>query len=302
MRAPESSSIDQPKGVADVRQWSLQEAFEYCARLAEHYENFPVGSRWIPRAKRKYVHALYAFARTADDFADEARHEGARLERLHDWREQLAACYKGEAREPIFIALRETLRRFEIPQDLLGNLLTAFEQDVVKSRYATFEEVLAYCRHSANPVGRLVLLLFEHKEEELHRLSDFICTGLQLANFWQDVAIDLEKNRVYLPQDEQAQYGVSEEMLRSGRMTEPLRALMAFQVERTRQIFQQGRPLPTQVGGRLSFELKLISLGGMRILEKLERAGYDFYRHRPVIGTADKVLLLGRALRWKTDE
>jgi len=286
-----------------VREWSPDEAFEHCDFLAaEHYENFPVGSRWIPKAKRRYVHAIYAFARIADDFADEARHDGSRLELLADWREQLAACYRGQARHPVFVALRETAQRFEIPQSLLADLLTAFEQDVVKSRYADFDEVLAYCRNSANPVGRLVLLLFEYKQEELHRLSDSICTALQLANFWQDVALDLEKDRIYLPQNEQKRFGVDEEMLRSGRLTERLRELMAFQVKRTQEIFERGRPLPTRVGKNLSFELKLVWLGGMRILEKLERAGYDFYHHRPVIGAADKLLLVWRALRWKTDE
>ncbi len=283
-------------------QAALDRAFEHCDLLAaEHYENFPVGGRWIPKSKRKYVHAIYAFARIADDFADEARHDGTRLELLHDWREQLAACYRGEADHPVFIALRETVQCFEIPQGLLSDLLTAFEQDVVKSRYANFEEVLAYCKNSANPVGRLVLLLFNYRQEELHRLSDFICTGLQLANFWQDVAIDLEKDRIYLPADDQQRYGVDEKTLQSGCMTDPLREMMAFQVERTREIFEQGRSLPTRVGKDLAFELKLVWLGGMRILEKLEKAGYDFYQHRPVISLGDKLLLLWRATRWRAD-
>jgi squalene synthase HpnC len=289
--------------VKEGRLWSPDEAFEHCDLLAaEHYENFPVGSRWIPRSKRKYVHAIYAFARIADDFADEARYDGSRMGRLHDWKAQMAECYQGKARHPVFVALRETVERFEIPQSLLADLLTAFEQDVVKSRYANFEEVLAYCHNSANPVGRLVLLLFEYKQEELHQLSDHICTGLQLANFWQDVAIDLEKDRIYLPRDEQERFGVDEGILHRGEMTDNLRDLMAFQVERTRGIFMQGRALPAQVDKRLSLELKLVWLGGMRILEKLERAGFDFHHRRPTIGAADKFLLLWRAFRWRANE
>ncbi len=167
---------------------------------------------------------------------------------------------------------------------------------MVKSRYENFDEVLAYCRNSANPVGRLVLLLFGYRDEALHRLSDRICTGLQLANFWQDVAIDLKKDRIYLPRDEQARFGVDEAMLQTGILTDPLRRLMAFQVERTWGIFEEGRALPCRVRGMLSLELKLIWLGGTRILEKLRAADYDFYQRRPSIGTRDKIRLLFRAL------
>jgi len=282
------------------RSWSLEEAFEYCTRLAgEHYENFPVGSRWIPKAKRKYVHAIYAFARIADDFADEAQHDGDRMNRLHDWRRQLSDCYQGELQHPVFIALRDTVQTFDIPQSLPADLLTAFEQDVTQSRYKNFDEVLGYCRYSANPVGRLVLLLFHYREEALHLLSDSICTGLQLANFWQDVAIDLQKDRIYLPHDERERFGVQERMLHDGRMTEEIRRLLAFQVERTREIFHRGRSLPDRVGRDLALELRLVWLGGMRILKKLEQARYDFFHHRPVIGVSDKLLLLMRALAWK---
>lgn len=279
------------------RPCSLPDAYAFCTRLAtRHYENFPVGSLVIPRSMRKHVHAIYSFARIADDFADEARYEGSRLENLHAWRESLAQCYQGKSNHPVFIALGDTARKYEIPQSLLGDLLTAFEQDVVKSRYENFNEVLAYCRNSANPVGRLILLLFGYRDEALHQLSDRICTGLQLANFWQDVAIDLQKDRIYLPRDEQARFGVDEAMLRAGSLTDPLRRLMAFQVERTGGIFQEGRALPGQVRGMLSLELKLVWLGGTCILEKLRAADYDFYRRRPKIGTVDKIRLLARAL------
>ncbi len=278
------------------RPCSLQDAYAFCTRLAtRHYENFPVGSLFIPRSMRQHVHAIYSFARIADDFADEARFEGSRLENLYAWRQSLAQCYQGKARHPVFIALGDTARKYAIPQSLLGDLLTAFEQDVVKSRYENFDEVLAYCRYSANPVGRLVLLLFGYRDEALHRLSDRICTGLQLANFWQDVAIDLIKDRIYLPRDEQARFGVDEAMLQAGTLTDPLRRLLAFQVERTREIFEEGRALPNQVRGMLSLELKLVWLGGTCILDKLPAADYDFYRRRPKIRTLDKIHLLIRA-------
>lgn len=276
---------------------SLPEAYAFCTRLAmHHYENFPVGSLLIPHSMRKHVHAIYSFARIADDFADEARFEGSRLENLCVWRESLARCYRGKSSHPVFIALGDTAAKYGIPQSLLGDLLTAFEQDVLKARYENFDEVLAYCQNSANPVGRLILLLFGYRDEALHRLSDRICTGLQLANFWQDVAIDLKKNRIYLPRDEQERFGVDESMLHAGRMTDPLRRLMAFQVERTRAIFEEGRALPGRVRGMLSLELKLVWLGGTGILEKLQAADYDFYHRRPSIGTWDKIRLLGRAM------
>ncbi len=290
-------SGDRSLGAGPERPCSLQDAYTYCTRLAmRHYENFPVGSLFIPRSMRKHVHAIYSFARIADDFADEARFEGSRLENLHAWRESLAQSFQGKACHPVFIALGDTATKYEIPQSLLGDLLTAFEQDVVKSRYENFDEVLAYCQNSANPVGRLVLLLFGYRDEALHRLSDRICTGLQLANFWQDVAIDLKKDRIYLPRDEQARFGVDEAMLQAGTLTDPLRRLLAFQVERTREIFEEGRALPNQVRGMLSLELKLVWLGGTRILEKLRAADYDFYRRRPKIGALDKIRLLVRAL------
>ncbi len=290
--------LEQPDYSPD---WPVEKAFDFCTRLATgHYENFPVGSRWIPKDRRKYVHAIYAFARIADDYADEARHQGHRLEKLHQWRQQLRQCYAGgPVRHPVFQALSVTAGKFHIPESLLAALLSAFEQDVTKSRYADFNEVLDYCRRSANPVGRLVLLLFEYRDETLMKLSDSICTGLQLANFWQDVAIDLKKDRIYLPQDEMAQFGVTEEMLHQGQTTQEIKKLMHFQVERTRQIFMEGKTLPDKVRRKPGFELRLIWLGGNTILDKLEKNDYDFFSRRPTIGLTDKMTLLIRALLWK---
>jgi len=280
----------------------VAEAFGYCERVARaHYENFPVGSLLVPRDRRAHVYNIYAFARTADDFADEGYDtpltESERLAALDDWERQLEDCYRGRASHPVFIALGETVRELRLPIQLFSDLLSAFKQDVVRRRYADFDEVLDYCRRSANPVGRLILLLFGYRDEHLHRLSDHICTALQLANFWQDVSVDLQKDRIYLPEDERRRFGCTEEDLKARRFNECSAALMQFQVERTRELFERGRALPALVRGRLAFELRLTWLGGMRILERIERQRYDTLSRRPKITTLDKITLLAKALK-----
>ena len=283
---------------------SVAEAFAYCEQLTRaHYENFPVGSVLIPKALRQHVYSIYAFARTADDFADEGYDTKImpteRLELLNDWEQQLEACYQGQATHPIFVALAETIRALNLPLQLFKDLLSAFKQDVVKSRYATFDEVLDYCRRSANPVGRLILLLFGYRDENLYQLSDHICTALQLANFWQDVSVDLLKDRIYLPQDELAKFGLSEDELMAGKFDQRYADLLKFEVARTWQLFKAGKPLPKLVRGRLSFELKLTWQGGTRILELIERIGYDTLSRRPKITRFDKIVLLTRAITWR---
>ncbi|QQS49387.1 MAG: squalene synthase HpnC [Acidobacteriota bacterium] len=266
----------------------------------DHYENFPVGSLLAPKSRRRHVYSIYAFARTADDFADEG-YDGdttaaTRLARLDEWQKKLEDCCRGEADDPVFVALSATIRELGLPVKLFEDLLSAFRQDVTVSRYRDFDEVLDYCSRSAKPVGRLILLLFGHRDDELHRMSDSICTGLQLANFWQDVSVDILKDRVYLPQDEMARFGVTVDDLRTGAFSDRYAALMRFQVERTREIFDRGRMLPKLVKGRLALELRLTWLGGMRILERIESLGYDTLRSRPVITLPDKVRLLMRSL------
>lgn len=286
-------SISSPAEIAD--------AFAFCEQIARaHYENFPVGSVLVPKAKRKHVYSIYAFARTADDFADEgygtATTTEDRLRLLDEWEFQLESCYRGIASHPIFIALAETVRELRLPIQLFRDLLSAFKQDVVQSRYADFEEVLDYCRRSANPVGRLILLLFGYRDEQLHKLSDAICTALQLANFWQDVAVDLQKDRVYLPLDEIRHFGYSEKELFAQEFNSRYADLLKFQVDRTWQLFEAGKQLPKRVSGRLSFELSLTWHGGTRILELIERNGYDTLSQRPKITKWDKLVLLTRAI------
>jgi squalene synthase HpnC len=278
---------------------TVEEAFAHCeARVREHYENFPVGL-FVPRDKRRYVHALYAFARAADDFADEPMYEGMRREKLDQWESRLHAAYDGKAEDPIFIALGETVRRLDIPKPLLLDLLSAFRQDTVKSRYDTWDELLDYCRRSADPVGRLVLLVFGYRDSpDLAPLSDSICTGLQLANHWQDVAVDLRKDRVYIPRELRERFAVGEWDLNAGRVTDGFRALMAELVSRTRALFDRGRPLCDRVGRDLRFEMRLTWLGGVSILDRIEAVGYDVFRRRPRHGPVDKLSLAWRAWRW----
>ncbi|MCU0241405.1 MAG: squalene synthase HpnC [Vicinamibacteria bacterium] len=279
---------------------SIDEAFAHCEeRVRRHYENFPVGL-FVPRDKRRYVHALYAFARAADDFADEPIYEGFREKRLDDWAAYLDAAYEGRAEGPIFTAIAETARRLDIPKALLSDLLSAFKQDVVKRRYENWAELIDYCRRSANPVGRLVLLICDYRDEELNLLSDCICTALQLANHWQDLAIDLnEKNRIYIPQDLMMQHGVAESDLRLSRVNGAYRALLAELTERTRELFARGRPLCDRVGRNLRFELRLTWLGGSSILDRIEAVGYDVFRRRPRHGWRDKIALALRAVFWR---
>ena len=278
---------------------TLDEAFAHCrARVRSHYENFPVGL-FVPREKQRYVHALYAFARAADDFADEKIYEGHRREKLDQWEARLHACYRGDAEDPIFMALGETVRRLDIPKELLLDLLSAFRQDTTKNRYETWEELLDYCRRSANPVGRLVLLVFGYRDEGLPVFSDAICTGLQLANHWQDVAVDLGKDRIYIPRELLARHHVGEWDLNAGTVDDRFRALMSDLVARARGLFAAGRPLCDRVGRDLRFEMRLTWHGGSSILDRIEGVGYDVFRRRPRHGVVAAMTLAFRAWRWK---
>jgi squalene synthase HpnC len=277
---------------------SLESAFAYCAKITEsHYENFPVASLFLPEDRRPYIQAIYAFSRAADDFADEpGRTDEERLRLLADWEVQLERCYQGEASHPVFVALGETVRRLGIPIEPLKDLLAAFRRDVGQNRYETFADLQSYCACSANPVGRLVLLIFGYRDPALFELSDAVCTGLQLANFWQDLAIDLEKDRLYLPLEDMRRFSYDLADWKRRTVNDGFRALMKFQVERTRELFHRGAPLPARVNKDLEIELKLVWFGGMTVLRKLERAGYDAFNRRPSLSLLDKLFILGKTI------
>lgn len=264
----------------------------------DHYENFPVASLLLPRHLREPVEAIYAFARSADDIADEGDAPPLeRLARLNDYRGQLLMVELGNKPTlPLFVRLAKTIRKHRLPIQLFRDLLDAFQQDVGKTRYANYAELLDYCRRSANPVGRLVLALYQADRPENLTLSDYICTSLQLINFWQDVAIDWQKKRIYLPQEDLADFGVGESHIAKGRVDEHWRQLLAFEVQRTREMMLAGAPLARRLPGRLGWELRLVVQGGLRILEKIERVGFDVFRRRPALGKTDWPVLGWRAL------
>jgi len=265
---------------------------------AGHYENFPVASVLLPAPLRHPVSVIYRFARSADDFADEGDlPDSKRMEQLNGYRRELGQLESGaRSGSPLFAELGEIVKRYRLPLPLFHALLDAFAQDVVKNRYASFAELMAYCRRSADPVGRLLLHLFGAATEENLKFSDAICSSLQLINFWQDVAIDWRKNRVYLPQDELLRYGVSERRIAAGDSSGQWKALMRFQTERARALMKSGSPLGRALPGRIGLEVRTIVEGGLRILEKIDRAEGDVYRHRPVLQAWDWPLMLARAL------
>ena len=258
----------------------------------DHYENFPVASLLLPAPLRRPVEVIYRFARSADDFADEGRDPpDMRLKKLDNYRLQLDA-----PTEPLLHEVRKVAREHGLPLQLFRDLLDAFSQDVTKKRYASYGEVLDYCRRSANPVGRLLLHLFGQTAEADLRHSDAICSALQLVNFWQDIDVDFVKdNRVYLPQDEMARFGVTQLHLVEKTCDEAWKALLSFQVARTRELMLSGAPLGRALPGRIGLEIRATIQGGLRILEKIEAVGYDVFRHRPVLRAFDWPLVLMRA-------
>ena len=254
-----------------------------------HYENFPVASLLLPARLREPVEIIYRFARSADDFADEGSDPPqARLQKLNDYRAQL-----GAPSTPLFRDLEKIIREHGLPIQLFADLLDAFSQDVTQKRYEDFPQLLDYCRRSANPVGRLLLHLFKRTSDLELKQSDAICSALQLINHWQDVELDYTKdNRVYLPQDEMARFGVTERHLREKTCDAAWRALMKFQVERARELMLSGRGLGKALPGRIGLEIRATVQGGLRILEKIERAGYDVFRRRPTLGALDGPVVL----------
>ena len=287
----------------------LDEAYATCRRLARaHYENFPVASWLLPPRMRPHVAAVYAFARAADDFADEGScGVEERHRRLDDWLARLheSVASDGGRRPPatdadrIFTALAHTIRACDLPVALFEDLVSAFRQDVTVRRYRDWEQLLDYCRRSANPVGRLVLRIGGWREERMDAASDAVCTALQLTNFWQDLAIDWRRGRLYVPESERDAAGADEADLDEGRMTPPWQEALGRAVLRTRESFERGRAIADAVDGRLRYELRATWLGGMRILERLERARFDVFTRRPTLGAADAPLLIWRLAAWR---
>ncbi len=285
---------------------SLPAAYARCEQLArDHYENFPVASRLLPKAMRPHIAAVYAFARIADDFADEGErpaHERQRL--LDDWLERLhqaigPTIWPKPDPDLLFLALSNTIREHRLPVALFEDLISAFRQDTWKTRYETFADLLDYCRRSANPVGRLVLRIAGYESPRLDAASDCVCSALQLANFWQDLERDWRRGRLYVPLAEMRSTGADLADLDGGRVTPAWHSVLAALVGRTRAMFAQGRFVSDEVRGRLRLELRLTWLGGMRILERIERQQFDVFGRRPAIGAGDLPLLLWRAATWR---
>ena len=279
---------------------SLEEAQQYCARLAgSHYENFSVATWFLPRRLRQHFFNVYAYCRISDDLGDEVGDPSASIALLDQWQSELDACYTGTPRHPVFVALAQTVRQFEIPQHEFSDLLRAFRQDQTITRFETFADVLAYCRYSANPVGHLVLYLCGYRDPERQQLSDFTCTALQLANFWQDVSIDYAKGRIYLPLEDLRRFSVNESDIAAQRNTPAFCAMMQFEVERARDWFDRGLPLIAQVDRELAVDLELSSRGGQEILSAIERQGFSVLGHRPEISKPRKLALVARAALGK---
>ena len=290
----------------------LQAAYATCARVCRtHYENFPVASILLPRHMRPHVAVIYAFARAADDIADEGdRPIEERHRLLRNWRARLRDAISGETStvqrppepgEPahtqeIFLALGVTVRRLQLPHELLEDLLSAFEQDLTVTRYATWADLFDYCRLSANPIGRLVLRIGGHASSDLDRSSDAICTALQLTNFWQDVKSDYQRGRIYLPLEEMRAHGAGEAALRGRHVTPEWRNALAAAIRRTRALFNDGQPLCDRLRGRLGWEIRLTWLGGMRILDRIEAIEFDVLDRRPTLGLSDLPGLASAAL------
>ena len=283
---------------------TLAEAQAYCRALAEsHYENFHVASWFLPKAIRPHFQSIYAYCRISDDLGDEVPDAAQALALLDLWGRELDACYAGRARHPVFVALAETIRACGIPKEPFADLLVAFRQDQTVKRFATMDDVHAYCRYSANPVGRLVLYacseVTPETRDEKFRLSDATCTALQLANFWQDVSVDWQKGRVYIPQVDMQRFSVTDTTIEKGIATPEFRALMKYEVDYAHSIFAQGLPLIGLVRRDLALDLDLFSRGGLEILRSIERCDYDVLSARPAIGKATKLQLALRAVSGK---
>jgi squalene synthase HpnC len=286
-----------PQGTFD-----LARSYQFCERLAKsHYENFTVASWLMPREMRPHMYAIYAYARMADDFADE-HHD---LAMLDAWERELESAYAGAPRHPVFIALADTVRKFDIPREPFLDLLAAFRSDVDFRGFDTLDDLLGYSRNSANPVGRLVLYLFGHRDAARQHLSDLVCSGLQLANFWQDVAVDLDKLRIYLPRRDMERFGVDATMLAALRAgaecSAPFVELMRYEVDVARAMLLEGGELRNQVDARLRRDIAMFAGGGLAILRAIERVNCDVFTQRPELTKLDYLSLGWNAIRGRLE-
>ena len=287
--------------MAIERERTIAEAEKFCRQISRHYENFTVGSLLFPRNMRQDLANVYAFCRYSDDLGDEgntlsAEGRAAAVNRLSEWENELLLCAEGKPHHPVFTALQGTIKRYRMPLETFRDLISAFRQDQYKERYQTFEELSDYCRRSANPVGRIFLMLFNKWEERLFELSDYTCTALQLTNFWQDVDRDLKKGRIYFPLEDMGHYGYSAEELAGGKCNESFKKLMAFQIDRTRHLFDRGKELEGLVDKNLALEIALFRRGGEAILRKIERQNYDVFKNRPALSKTEKGAIFSRTL------
>lgn len=298
-----------PSAAGDAAPMPLADAYAYCRQMARsHYENFTVGSMLLPRAMRPHIYALYAYCRTVDDLGDEAIPEiGAtatdtaahRLALLDWWQGELESCYGGAPQHPVMLALQHTIQTFDLPPEPFIKLIAANRIDQQVQRYPTYADLLHYCDHSANPVGRLFLALFGYRDAARQAMSDATCTALQLTNFWQDVARDYQKGRIYIPQEDLANFDYRAADLAAGRVNPAFRRLLAFEVARTRDLFRQGAALSDTLAGRVKLDVALFTRGGLAVLAAIERRDYDVLTARPTLSRGRKAaLFLAAGLRW----
>lgn len=278
----------------------LGACYRYCEALVRaRHHNYPVASMFARSALRKHIFALFAFARVADDFADEASYEGRRARELDRWEEQLHAAYRGRADHPVFIALADTADRFELPITEFSELLSGFRTDLERRRYATFDELRAYTRQAAEPVGRLLLYIGGYRAPELHAFADDLSTAVAFARLVQDIPADWNRGRVYVPAEDLRHFGVTEADIASRRVSHAIGNLVHYEVARARALFERARPLVDMIGADLAVELALTWHGGMRILDKIEGVGKRLFAQRPHLGQLDKALVVARAVAWR---
>jgi len=299
--------------------WNLTESDAYCASLTKsHYENFTVGSWFLPKGMLKHIYALYSYCRSVDDIGDEDQEEiirgsssyhagnnskarqlqqgevleiSRKLSRLDQWESKLKSCYSGTPQHPVFVSLQRTIAEFDLPIDPFVKLIEANRMDQNTRRYSTYEQLLNYCEHSANPVGRLFLGIFGYRDIELNQLSDAICTALQLTNFWQDVRRDYLKDRIYIPREDWTRFGCTESDFGLGVPSQNYREMMRFQESRTMDLYRRGSILPEKLDGRVKLDVALFSKGGIAVLKTIKRQHYDVFTKRPTLGKSRKIAL-----------